>query len=247
MKLFVGLGNPGEKYSHHRHNVGFMAVDTLVRRHKFSPWREKYNGLYAEGTIDGEKVVALKPQTYINESGQSAGQLARFYKIDPRDMVVFYDELDLPPMKVKTKVGGGAAGHNGIRSLIAHMGADFLRVRIGIGHPGSRELVVPYVLGNFSKAEEDSLHVLLDAVADQAQHLANLDGARFTTSLAQQLAPKKAPAKMGPGAQNTHTAQPASTQQAGARPADKSAHKSFDKKPQEGPLADALRALKGDK
>ena len=141
MLLFVGLGNPGADYARNRHNIGFMAVDAIVRRHSFSPWRAKFQGEVCEGTIAGEKVVALKPMTYMNESGRSVTEACRFYKIEPKDVVVFHDELDLPPAKIRVKLGGGHAGHNGLRSIGAHIGPDYRRVRLGIGHPGSKERV----------------------------------------------------------------------------------------------------------
>jgi PTH1 family peptidyl-tRNA hydrolase len=153
MHLLVGLGNPGPKYAGNRHNIGFMAVDEIVRRHGFSAWRRRYQGEAAEGTLAGEKVLALKPATYMNESGRSVGEAARFFDIDPAQVIVFYDEIDLIEGKLRVKFGGGAAGHNGIRSIIAHLGPHFQRVRIGIGHPGEKSLVHPHVLGDFAKAD----------------------------------------------------------------------------------------------
>ncbi len=184
MKLFVGLGNPGPKYARHRHNVGFMAVDRIAERHGFSPWRRRFQGETAEGTIGGERVLLLKPMTYMNESGRAVGEAARFLKIDLADIVVFHDELDLAPGKVRVKTGGGNAGHNGLRSISAHVGNDFVRVRIGIGHPGSKEAVVPYVLHDFAKADQEWLDPLLDYIADAAGRLAAGDTARFVTDIA---------------------------------------------------------------
>jgi len=184
MKLFVGLGNPGPKYARHRHNVGFMAVDRIAERHGFSPWRRRFQSETAEGTIDGERVLLLKPMTYMNESGRAVGEAARFLKIDLADIVVFHDELDLAPGKVRVKTGGGNAGHNGLRSISAHVGNDFVRVRIGIGHPGSKEAVVPYVLHDFAKADYEWLDPLLDNIADAAGRLAVGDTARFLTDIA---------------------------------------------------------------
>ncbi|MFM8745734.1 MAG: aminoacyl-tRNA hydrolase [Aestuariivirga sp.] len=166
MHLIVGLGNPGSKYQGNRHNIGFMAVDAIVRRHGFSPWRKRFQGEASEGVLAGEKVLVLKPMTYMNESGRAAGEAMRFYDIDPAQLVVFYDELDLAPGKLRVKLGGGAAGHNGIRSLIAHCGPHFVRVRMGIGHPGDKALVQPHVLSDFAKADQAWLSPLLDAVAD---------------------------------------------------------------------------------
>jgi PTH1 family peptidyl-tRNA hydrolase len=190
MLLFVGLGNPGADYARHRHNIGFMAVDAIVRRHSFSPWRAKFQGEVCEGTIAGEKVVALKPMTYMNESGRSVAACAQFYKIEPKDIVVFHDELDLPPAKIRVKLGGGHAGHNGLRSITAHMGADFRRVRLGIGHPGSKERVTGWVLGDFAKVDREWLEPLLDDVSDAADRLVAGDDTAFMNALAGP-APKK--------------------------------------------------------
>ncbi len=185
MKLFVGLGNPGAKYELNRHNIGFLAVERIASEHGFGPWRAKHKGLVSEGMIGGEKVLLLKPQTYMNESGQSVGEAARFHKIAPTDIVIFHDELDLAPGKVKVKQGGGSAGHNGLRSIDAHVGNDTLRVRLGIGHPGSKEAVVHYVLNDFAKSERAWLDALLDDVAKAAPLLAVGDNARFLNAVAQ--------------------------------------------------------------
>jgi PTH1 family peptidyl-tRNA hydrolase len=184
MKLFVGLGNPGDKYARNRHNVGFMAVERIAAAHGFSPWRRKFQGEVAEGTIAGERVLLLKPMTYMNESGRSVGEAARFLKIDLADIVVFHDELDLQPGKVRVKTGGGNAGHNGLKSITAHVGNDYVRVRIGIGHPGSKDAVVPYVLNDFAKADYEWLDPLLDAIASAAAHLASGDLNRFQNDVA---------------------------------------------------------------
>ncbi len=184
MKLFVGLGNPGEKYARHRHNVGFMAVERIGEAHGFSPWRRRFQGEASEGSIGGERVLLLKPLTYMNESGRAVGEAARFLKIDPADIIVFHDELDLAPGKVKVKTGGGNAGHNGLRSISAHIGNEFVRVRIGIGHPGSKDAVVPYVLHDFAKADQEWLDPLLDAIAKASGRLAAGDSARFLTDVA---------------------------------------------------------------
>ena len=184
MKLFVGLGNPGDKYARNRHNVGFMAVERIAERHNFSPWRRRFQGVTADGTIGGERVLLLKPLTFMNESGRATGEAARFLKIDLADMVVFHDELDLLPGKVKIKTGGGNAGHNGLRSISAHLGNEFVRVRIGIGHPGSKDAVVHYVLHDFAKADQEWLEPLLDAIAGAAGRLAAGDAARFLTDIA---------------------------------------------------------------
>jgi len=179
MLLFVGLGNPGQEYAANRHNIGFMAVDAIVRRHSFSPWRAKFHGEVCEGTIAGEKVVALKPMTYMNDSGRSVAACATFYKIEPKDFVVFHDELDLDPGRLKIKIGGGHAGHNGLRSIQAHLGPDFRRVRLGIGHPGAKERVTGWVLGNFAKVDREWLEPLLDDVAAAAPKLVERDDVGF--------------------------------------------------------------------
>jgi peptidyl-tRNA hydrolase, PTH1 family len=184
MKLFVGLGNPGEKYSANRHNIGFMAVERIADRHAFSPWRKKFQGLISEGTLAGERVTLLKPETYMNESGRSVGEAQRFAKIPLSDVYVFHDELDLAPGKVKVKTGGGNAGHNGLRSISAHIENDYKRVRLGIGHPGSKDVVIHHVLNDFAKADRQWLTELLDAVADAAPFLAKGDDARFLTDIA---------------------------------------------------------------
>jgi PTH1 family peptidyl-tRNA hydrolase len=184
MKLFVGLGNPGEKYRANRHNIGFMALERIADRFTFGPWRKKFQGLVSEGSIGGERVTLLKPETYMNESGRSVGEAQRFLKIPLTDVYVFHDELDLAPGKVKVKTGGGNAGHNGLRSLTAHIENDYKRIRLGIGHPGSKDAVVYYVLNDFAKADREWLATLLDAVADAAPFLAKGDDARFLSDVA---------------------------------------------------------------
>jgi PTH1 family peptidyl-tRNA hydrolase len=188
MKLFVGLGNPGAKYARHRHNVGFMAVERIAERHGFGPWRRRFQGHTADGEFDGSKVLLLKPDTYMNESGRAVGEAARFLKLATSDIVVFHDELDLLPGKLKVKSGGGNAGHNGLRSLTAHLDNEYARVRIGIGHPGAKELVQSWVLHDFARADDAWLDPLLDAIADAAPRLAADDAARFLTDVARQLA-----------------------------------------------------------
>lgn len=184
MLLFAGLGNPGPAYAQHRHNVGFMAVDAIARAHGFGPWKSRFQGLTAEGRLGDGKVVLLKPMTFMNESGRSVGEALRFFKLEPSALTVFHDELDLDPFRVKVKTGGGAAGQNGLRSLIAHVGQDFRRVRIGIGHPGHKDRVTPHVLGNFAKAEEPARDALLADLADLAPLLAAGEDARFMNDLA---------------------------------------------------------------
>ncbi|MCL6678591.1 aminoacyl-tRNA hydrolase [Sphingomonas sp. RG327] len=186
MQIWAGLGNPGAQYALQRHNVGFMAADVIADAHGFGPWSKKFRGLVAEGRIGGQKVLLLKPQTFMNASGDCVSQALRFYKLDLDALTVFHDELDLAPMKVKVKVGGGTAGHNGLRSIDAHLGPDFRRVRIGIGHPGpgQKEKVTPHVLGNYAKSEMEPLSDLLAAIADEAAWLAEGDDARFMSEVA---------------------------------------------------------------
>ncbi len=172
MRLFVGLGNPGSQYAKNRHNVGFMAVEAIARAQNAGPWRRRFQGQTAEATIGGEKVLILKPETYMNESGRSVAEAQRFFKIDLADVTVFYDEIDLPPAKLRVKMGGGNAGHNGLRSITAHCGNDYRRVRIGIGHPGHKALVQRHVLGDFAKADEPWVEDLTRAIAENAALLA---------------------------------------------------------------------------
>lgn len=202
MKLFVGLGNPGDKYRSNRHNIGFMAVDRIAERHGFSSWRKKFQGLISEGSIGGERVTLLKPETYMNESGRAVGEAQRFLKIPLSDIYVFHDELDLAPGKVKLKAGGGNAGHNGLRSITAHIENDYKRVRLGIGHPGSKDVVIYHVLNDFAKADREWLRALLDAVAEAAPFLAKGDDARFLSDVARltQQEHEPSPAKTEPAA-----------------------------------------------
>ncbi len=179
MLLLVGLGNPGRRYAGNRHNVGFMAADEIHRRHGFSPWRARFEAEISEGLLGGEKSLILKPATYMNESGRAVGQAMRFYKLAPGDVVVVYDELDLPPGKLRLKTGGGTAGHKGLHSIAAHIGEGFRRVRIGIGHPGARELVNGYVLHDFAKDDREWLEPLLGTVAEHAPLLAKGEDANF--------------------------------------------------------------------
>jgi PTH1 family peptidyl-tRNA hydrolase len=183
MLLLVGLGNPGPRYGGHRHNVGFMAVDAIATRHGFGPWRKRFQGAASEGCLAGEKVVALKPMTYMNESGRSVGEAMRFFDLEPKDVIVIHDELDLQPGKVRVKTGGGVAGHNGLRSLGAHIGPDFQRVRIGVGHPGIKELVLTHVLRDFAKADREWLEPLLDAIGEHAPLLAEGKAASFQNKI----------------------------------------------------------------
>jgi len=197
MKLLVGLGNPGPKYAGNRHNIGFMAVDAIADGHGFGPWRSKFQGRLAEGTIGSQKVLLLKPETFMNLSGQSVGEAVRFYKLDSIDVTVFHDELDLPPGKLKLKLGGGHAGHNGLRSVHQHIGPHYARVRLGIGHPGHKDKVSPYVLSDFAKADQAWLDDMMRGISDGAPHLLTDDNAKFTNAVALRMSPNsgKATAK----------------------------------------------------
>jgi peptidyl-tRNA hydrolase, PTH1 family len=190
MLLIVGLGNPGEKYARHRHNVGFMAVDAIADAHRLGPERKKFQGLIREGDLGAAKALTLKPQTFMNDSGLSVGAAMRFYKLTPADVVVFHDELDLMSGKIKAKIGGGLAGHNGLKSIAEHIGPDFRRVRIGIGHPGEKTRVTGHVLGDFSKSDQQWLNPLLDAMAKAAPKLSEGD-APFMNAVALTLNPPK--------------------------------------------------------
>jgi len=187
VQIWAGLGNPGAQYAMHRHNVGFMAADVMAETFSFGPWKSRFQGLAAEGRIGSEKILLLKPATFMNQSGRSIGEAMRFFKLAPQDVTVFYDELDLDPFRVKVKRGGGAAGHNGIRSTIAHIGEDFRRIRLGIGHPGHKDRVTGHVLGNFAKAEGDDLAHMLSAVAAEAKWLADGDDVRFMNDVAMRM------------------------------------------------------------
>ena len=184
MQIWTGLGNPGPNYALHRHNVGFMAMDVIAEMHGFGPVQKKFSGWVQEGRIGTHKVLLLKPATYMNESGRSVGEAMRFYKLELDALTVFHDELDLAPFKVKVKQGGGTAGHNGLRSIDKHLGADFRRVRLGIGHPGHKDRVSGYVLGNFAKGEQDQLVAMLGAISAEAEWLANGDDPRFMSDVA---------------------------------------------------------------
>jgi PTH1 family peptidyl-tRNA hydrolase len=192
MRLIVGLGNPGPHYARNRHNVGFMAADAIARAHGFAPWRKKFAGEYAEGTIGGARAALLKPTTYMNESGQSVAEAARFFKIPVEDIVVLHDEIDLAPGKLRVKKGGGNAGHNGLDSIADHLGPDFLRVRIGVGHPGDPERVADYVLADFAKAERDGwVEKMLAAIADEFPRLLAGDDGGFMSRVAAAVQPPK--------------------------------------------------------
>jgi PTH1 family peptidyl-tRNA hydrolase len=179
MQLFVGLGNPGAKHAHNRHNIGFMAVDEIARRHGFAPWRRRFHGETAEGTLNHERVVLLRPWTFMNESGRAVQEAANFFKLAPAEVTVFQDELELPPAKLRVKIGGGIAGHNGLRSISSHIGNDYRRVRLGIGHPGIKELVHAYVLTDFAKDDRPWVVALCESIADNAGLLAGNSDSTF--------------------------------------------------------------------
>lgn len=244
MLLITGLGNPGAQYARNRHNIGFMAVDEIHARHRFSPWAKKFQGLISEGMIDGEKVLLLKPQTFMNLSGQSVGETMRFYKLAISDLIVVYDELDLPPAKLRVKAGGSANGHNGIKSIDQHMhgllnSKEYRRMRLGIGHPGSKDLVHHYVLGDFAKADNEWLDLLFTGIADNLSYLVKKDDNGFMNKLSLVMGGKQdtkseTPAKAAPKAQS-HIRQ--------ARQNNTIAPKV----PTTGPMADMLAKLFGKK
>ena len=189
MLLLVGLGNPGQKYEHNRHNIGYMAVDEIVHRHSFGPWKSRFQGVVSEGRLGSTKVLALKPATFMNNSGQSVGEAMRFYKLDLDDVVAMHDELALEPGKMRVKTGGGSAGNNGIKSVTQHIGAEYRRVRIGIGHPGDKNKVSGYVLHDFARCDREWIEDLIPAMADAAPKLADGDDAGFMNDVARVLKP----------------------------------------------------------
>ncbi|QTN35023.1 aminoacyl-tRNA hydrolase [Cognatishimia activa] len=191
MRLFVGLGNPGDKYAGNRHNIGFMALDRIAEDHGFTPWRSKFQGEVSEGKFGSDKVILLKPMTFMNKSGQSVGEAMRFYKLDSTDITVLHDELDLAPGKCRVKAGGGHAGHNGLRSIHQHIGPHYDRVRLGIGHPGHKDAVAGYVLRDFAKADQEWLDDLMRGISDGAEHLARDDGGKFMNAVALRVAPPR--------------------------------------------------------
>ena len=200
MKLFVSLGNPGPKYAANRHNIGFMALDRIAADHGFSPWKGKFQGAIAEGRLGRDKILLLKPETFMNLSGQSVGEAMRFYKLDSTDITVFHDELDLAPGKCRVKSGGGHAGHNGLRSIHQHIGPHYDRVRLGIGHPGHKNAVSGYVLRDFPKADANWLDDLLRGLSDGAPHLADGDSGKFMNAVALRVNPPRASNKPAPRA-----------------------------------------------
>jgi PTH1 family peptidyl-tRNA hydrolase len=229
--LIAGLGNPGTRSAGNRHNIGFMAVDAIARRHSFSSWSGKFKGLIAEGKLNGQKTLLLKPQTFMNLSGESVGEVLRFYKIPTDNLVVIYDELDLEPGKARIKDGGGDGGHRGIRSINEHCGSSYRRLRLGIGHPGTRELVNKYVLGDFSRADRDWLDPMLEAIAENVEMLAGGKNSSFLNKLALAV-------------QGSDTRSDAPKQQSHIRAARRQSPQGGEVK---GPMAEMLRKLFGGK
>lgn len=234
MLLVAGLGNPGSRHAKNRHNIGYMAADAIARRHSFSNWSKKFRGEIAEGHMAGEKVLLIKPQTYMNLSGESIGEAMRFYKVAPSDLIVIYDELDLAPGKVRIKTGGGHGGHNGIRSIDSHCGKEYRRLRLGIGHPGHKERVNSHVLGDFAKTDRAWVETLLDAVADNFPMLVSGDDSGFLNKIA---------VALGNGAANNGK-QKAKKGQSHIRAARSNAPA---EPPKSGPMAGMLKRLFGNK
>lgn len=237
MRIIAGLGNPGSKYSGNRHNIGFMAVDAIQRRLGFSPWSKKFKAEISEGELAGEKVLLMKPQTYMNVSGESVGEAVRFYKLGPQNVLAIYDELDLLPGKARIKTGGGHGGHNGIKSLDAHLGKEYRRLRLGIGHPGAKELVHNHVLGDFAKADRIWLEPLIDALADNAEMLVRNEDSQILNKLALATGDKPEETKAKPAAK------PAA--QSHIRQARNSAQPKI--LPTTGPMAEMLKKMFGGK
>ena len=209
MKLWVGLGNPGAKYAGNRHNIGFMALDRIAADHGFGPWKKAHQGLVSEGRLGAEKVVLLKPETFMNLSGQAVRSAVDFWKLSPGDVTVFHDELDLAPGKCRVKLGGGHAGHNGLRSIHGHLGEAYGRVRLGIGHPGHKDAVAAYVLHDFAKADQDWLDDLLRGISDGAVALAEGDGTRFLNAVSLRVAPPRSSASPAAKVEKPVLAEPA--------------------------------------
>ncbi len=234
MLIIAGLGNPGSKYAGHRHNIGFMTADEIHRRYSFSPWRMRFQAMTAEAQIDGEKVLLIKPTTFMNESGRAVGEVVRFFKVEPGDVVVIYDELDLPPGKMRMKRGGGAGGHNGIRSIDAHLGKDYRRMRLGIGHPGDKARVSGHVLGDFARSDREWLDNLLPVIADNVPLLVAGDDSSFMNKVHLALAPD--------AAEKDKAAKPKPKKQSHIRQA-----RGGEKPKASGAMADMLKRLFKDK
>jgi PTH1 family peptidyl-tRNA hydrolase len=242
MIILAGLGNPGAQYQKNRHNIGFMAVDAIQRRHGFSPWSKKFKAEIAEGTLAGEKVMLIKPQTYMNLSGESVGEAMRFYKLGPEDIVAIYDELDLLPGKARIKTGGGHGGHNGIKSLDAHCGLNYRRLRLGIGHPGDKSKVHNHVLGDFAKADAEWLDPLLEALADNADMLVRGEDSQLMNKLALATGAKAEDEKPAKAPKPPKAPKPAQSHIHQAR---NSAQPK--KLPETGPMAEMLKKMFGPK
>jgi peptidyl-tRNA hydrolase, PTH1 family len=243
MHLIVGLGNPGDKYRKNRHNIGFLAVEEIAQRHHFPPFRDKFKGLISEGTIAGEKVLILKPQTFMNSSGESVKAAAQFYKLTPADITVIYDEIDLVPGKSRIKRGGGNGGHNGLRSIDPRIGPDYRRIRLGVGHPGHKDAVMPWVLGDFSKADLEWLEPLLGTLADNAELIVKGDDSLLMNKLAIAVNGDAAERVERPEtADPTRKKSPGQSHIRAARPKPPQA-----KVPEKGPLADMLSKMFGKK
>jgi PTH1 family peptidyl-tRNA hydrolase len=243
MLLIAGLGNPGTQYAKNRHNVGFMAADAIARRHSFSGFSKKFRGEIAEGSLAGEKTLIIKPMTFMNLSGDSIGEAMRFYKLSPEDLIVMHDELDLAPGKLRFKTGGGHGGHNGLKSVDAHCGKDYRRLRIGIGHPGDKARVNPHVLGDFAKSDNAWLEPLLDAIAENADLMAAGDDAGFLNKIALATgASASKPAKSSTAAQPPA---PATKPGAAGKSHIRQARQSKPSIPASGPMADMLKKLLG--
>ena len=234
MLIIAGLGNPGGKYAANRHNIGFMAADEIVRRHSFGPWKTKFNAEIASGTLGNEKALVVKPQTFMNESGQAIGELLRFYKEDLSNLVVIYDELDLPPGKLRVKTGGGHGGHNGIKSIDAHCGKEYRRMRLGIGHPGAKEKVMRHVLGDFAKVDQEWLDKLFEAIAEHAPLLTSGQDSSFMNKVALDTGQNKDTPKQKRAKSQSHI-----HQARGSKPKVET--------PKTGPMAEMLKKLFGDK
>lgn len=238
MFIIAGLGNPGAKYENNRHNIGFMAVDAIHRRHPFGPWSKKFKAEISEGELAGEKVLLIKPQTFMNLSGESVGEAMRFYKLTPAHVIVIHDELDLPASRARMKTGGGHGGHNGLKSIDAHCGKDYRRLRLGIGHPGDKDRVHGHVLGDFAKVDRDWLDPLLDAIADNADMMMLADESKFMNKLALATGGKTEEAKSKPAKPPKPAGQSHIRQARGG---------GSPKLPTSGPMADMLKRMFGDK
>ena len=241
MLIFAGLGNPGAEYAGNRHNIGFMAVDAIQQRHSFSPWSKKFKALISEGEIGGERVLLMKPQTFMNLSGEAVGEAMRFYKLEPKHILAIYDELDLIQGKARLKTGGGHNGHNGIKSLDAHCGTEYRRLRLGIGHPGVKEMVQNHVLGDFAKADKAWVEPLLDTLADNADMLVRNEDSQLMNKIALALGDKAEEEK--PRKENKNTEK----KPAGQSHIHQARNHIQPKLPATGPMADMLKKMFGNK